>query len=430
VPRALPIESLREAASPIDLPDDRIETHREPVARESKPAERRSTQPPAAESRRELVVETKPQSENRQAPVVEVTPEPRQVVEPLRPLTRSEIQLRNKVRNVLKMYYRRPLNSRDHDPWEMMHGMLAYGVHSRVLQNGPQGKPITAVGWLCYNKPCKQKTLLYTTPDGELRARWGVGVQGHYGQFLAMLAQCRVARNYPIRTNGKEFTIDDLIEAEKVTCHTGEELTFKLISLMHYCPSDERWVNDQGAEWDMRRLIREELAQPIRGAPCGGTHRLAGLSLVARTRVKRGERLDGEYRQAMEFTDRYQRYAFQFQNPDGSLSTNWFRGPGGEEDINRRIKTSGHILEWLLYHCDDDELHDRRIFRAVNYLANIMYSNYSHDWEIGPLCHATHALVIYDERVFQKYDGLEDSELPMAGQQRRNVSQNRRTRTR
>jgi hypothetical protein len=33
-----------------------------------------------------------------------------------------------------------------------------------------------------------------------------------------------------------------------------------------------------------------------------------------------------------------------------------------------------------------------------------MSSNFNHDWEVGPLSHAIHALRLYDERVFQPYD--------------------------
>lgn len=336
---------------------------------------------------------------------------PPEVVEPreqLPPLSRSMQFLRNKVRRTLKSYYRKPLNSREHDPWEMMHGMLAYGIHSRTRQNGPQGEMITSVGWLCYNKPCKRLTLLYATPEGELRAKQGVGLQGHMGQFLAMLAQCQVSRDYPIRVGEKEFAIEDLIEAEKTTCYTKTELTFKLISLMHYLDSDEKWVNDQGMEWDIPKLIHEELAQPIRGAACGGTHRLAGLSLAARTRVSRGEPLDGEYARAAQFVEKYHNYAFRLQNRDGSLSTEWFRGRGDEDDIDRRIKTTGHILEWLIYSLSDEQLRYSRTVRAVNYLSNLMLSNYSHDWEIGPRSHAIHALKLYDERMFQPYDSQND----------------------
>ena len=328
--------------------------------------------------------------------------------EPLPPLTQNMKNLRAKVRRVIKSYYTRPLNSRDNDPWELMHGMLAYGVHSKIRQGSPRGETITLVGWLCYNKPSKGMTLLYLTPENELRAKQGVGLQGHMGQFLAMLAQCQVSPDYPIRVRNQEFAISDLIEAEKKTCYPRSELTFKLIALMHYIDSDSTWVNDQGQSWDIPRLIREELAQPIRGAACGGTHRLSGLSLAARTRVRRGEPLDGEYLRAAQFVEKYQNYAFQLQNRDGSLSTEWFRGRGEEDDIDRRVKTTGHILEWLCYSLPEKDVRSARTFRATNYLSSLLSSNFNHEWEVGPLGHAIHALRLYDERVFQPYDGQDD----------------------
>ncbi len=333
------------------------------------------------------------------SPPADITP-----VTELPPLSRQMIGLKNRVRAVLKGYYRKPLASRENDPWEVMHGMLAYGVHSRIHDGGQNGQLITSVGWLCYNKPCKGQTLLYVTPSGELRAKYGVGLQGHLGQFLAMLAQCHVSPDYPIRVGGHEYTIADLIEAEKKTCYPKSELTFKLIALQHYADLNDTWVNDQGIEWDFPRLIREELAQPIRGAACGGTHRLSGLSLVVKARQRRGEPLDGEYQKANDFVKKYQQYAFRLQNRDGSLSTSWFRGAGDENDDDRRIKTTGHILEWLCYSLSDEQLREPQTVRAVTYLANLMYNNYNHNWEIGPRGHATHALLLYDQRVFQPYD--------------------------
>ena len=360
-----------------------------------------------AESQRPTdVTEDVPENKETKADAPPAAKEP--APEPLPPLSKQMKNLRTKVRRVIKSYYSEPLNSRENDPWECMHGMLAYGVHSQIRQGSAQGKTITLVGWLCFNRPCKGFTLLYTTPENELRAKQGVGLQGHMGQFLAMLAQCQVSPDYPIRIRDQEFTINDLIEAEKKTCYTKTELTFKLIALMHYLDSDATWVNDQGQSWNIPRLIREELAQPIRGAACGGTHRLSGLSLAARTRVRRGEPLDGEYLRAAQFVEKYHQYAFQMQNRDGSLSTEWFRGRGDEDDVDRRVKTTGHILEWLIYSLNDKDVQSARTFRAVNYLATLLGGNYDHEWEVGPMCHALHALRLYDERVFQPHDGEEE----------------------
>ncbi len=91
---------------------------------------------------------------------------------------------------------------------------------------------------------------------------------------------------YPIRVEGHDFTVADLVELEQRTCRPKSELTFQLIGLAHYLDSDATWENDRGEEWSIPRMIREELAQPVNGAACGGTHRLIALSMAVKTRVE------------------------------------------------------------------------------------------------------------------------------------------------
>jgi hypothetical protein len=331
----------------------------------------------------------------------------------LPPLSQTQLALRDKVRKVLKHYYQRPLNTRDRSPWEIMHWLLAYEVHSQVLQGGPDGKPITTVGWLCFNQECKGRSLFYLNNDGKLRVRVGPALQGHHGQMLAMLAQARVKSDYPIRVEGREFTIEDLIAEEKLTCYPRTELTFKLIGLQQYLDIEETWINDQGMTWDFPTLIREEMRQPVRTAACGGTHRLSGLSLAVKKRERSGLPVDGEYAKAKQFVANYQNYAYRLQNSDGSLSTEWFRGPGSDADLDRRLKTTGHTLEWLVYSANDKQLQYHRTVRAVNYLCNLLWANRTRDWEAGPLGHAIHALVLYDRLAFAPYDQAPQG--PVAG---------------
>ncbi len=330
----------------------------------------------------------------------------------LPPLTRNQKALREHVRRVLRYYYDRPLNTRDRSPWEVMHCALSYEVHSRILQGGPQGKPVSAVGWLCFNQSCRRMNLMYVDDEGEMNVRVGPALQGHRGQLLAILAQAKVSSEYPMLIDGQEFKIKDLIKSEMETCYPRTELTFKLIGLMHYLDSETQWVNDQGMQWNMRKLVTEELKQPIRGAACGGTHRLSGLTLAYKTRQARGEPVNGEYAQAQRFVAQHQLYTFRTQNPDGSFSTNWFQGREDEPDIDRKLKTTGHMLEWLLYSSTDRELKSPRTTKAVYFLTNLMYQNRYRDWEAGPLGHAIHALVVYDRLMFSKYDAPGD--MPMA----------------
>ena len=319
------------------------------------------------------------------------------------PLTGEMRVLRDRIRRTLSAYYNQwVLNSRDHTPWEVMHAIVAYGVRTQLHQGGPRGKKVSAIGWLCFNGPCKRIPLL-SLERGELRVKKGPYVQGHHGQFLAMLAQARLVPTYPIRVGGKHFTVADLIEVEKRTCEPGTELTFKLLSLSHYLSTEDTWTDQRGRSWSISRLIAEEIRQPIlRTAACGGTHRLMGLSYAVAKRRKEQLPIDGQFARADKYTRDFRRYAFQLQNRDGSFSTKWFERREAQRDRDRRLKTTGHVLEWIVYSSPQEELDSPRVVRAVNYLNNLLWQGRDHQWEIGPLGHALHALRLYHRRRFEK----------------------------
>jgi hypothetical protein len=147
--------------------------------------------------------------------------------------------------------------------------------------------------------------------------------------------------------------------------------------------------------------------------------------MAVKKRRASGLPVDGVYAEAETHVANYINYAYSLQNPDGSFSTEWFKGPGRETDVDRRLKTTGHTLELLLYAGSEDQLANYRTVRAVNYLSNIMYSNRTRDWEAGPLGHAIHALVLYDRLAFSKYDGAQAAPSPVAQKAQR--PQQRRT---
>jgi hypothetical protein len=313
-----------------------------------------------------------------------------------RQLTRSEQILSNKIKYCLHVY-RNPMemSSRDKTCWELMHTMIGYGVDNHVWVGRNR---FNTIGYLCWNGKCKGFEL-FENEKGQLQAKQGYGVQGHHGQFLAMLAQHRVDPGYVIKAGGKDFTIHDLIEFEKQTCVPKSELTFKLIALSHYLDSDATWTNEHG-QWSIPRLINEELEQPVVGSACGGTHRLMGLSYAVRYREKREEPMTGQWQRAKQFTESYQDYAFNLQNRNGSFSTKWFEGRADNSETQRYQETSGHITEWLAYSLPEERLHDRRMVAAVNFLANLLLENHDYEWKIGPRGHAIRALALYHERAF------------------------------
>ena len=343
-----------------------------------------------------------------EAPPADAPPEaaPRAVAEgtaPRPPANQRFSRLKTRIAQTIATYQRRPLNSAEHTPWEVMHGFIAFGIPSRVRVGGPSGDPVNSIGWMNSGGRCKGQVMLATEAD-RLVAMRGVGVQGHQAQYLAILAQCRVALNSPIEVEGKSFTVADLVDEEKASCVSGTELTFALIGLAHYLPTDAEWTARDGQTWTLERLVAEEIEQPIRGAPCGGTHRLFGLSYACQRRLRATGSLDGHYVRADHFVRDFQRFTLsKLQNPDGSFSTEWFKYPADrEDDIDRKVQTTGHILEWLVGSLDQEQLYQSRVVAAVEFLSSALLREPSRDWKLGPLGHALHALTIYQERVWGK----------------------------
>ena len=317
------------------------------------------------------------------------------------PQTKRFTRLRSLISQTLATYQKRPLNTANNTPWEVMHGFIAFGIPTQLRVGGPTGDLVNAIGWMNMGGRCRGQVMLATAGD-RLVAQKGIGVQGHSAQYLAILAQCRVALNSPIAVQSKSFTVVDLVEEEKLSCKSNTELTFALIGLAHYLPTDATWESRDGKPWDLEKLVAEEIEQPIRGAPCGGTHRLFGLAYGCQRRLRATGSLTGHYARADKFVRDYQAFALtKLQNPDGSFSTEWFKYPADRpDDIDRKVQTTGHILEWLVGSLDQQDLYQPRVVAAVEFLATSLARQPSREWKIGPMGHALHALTIYQERAW------------------------------
>ena len=356
----------------------------------------RPAMPPAPPTT--LVVTTR-QGSRRQTPPIVATK--LQATGAPAPRTRRFERLRVNIARTLATYQRRPLNTAQNTPWEVMHGFIAFGIPTQIRVGGPAGDLVNAIGWSNMGGRCRGQVMLAASGE-RLVALKGIGVQGHSAQYLAILAQCRVAANSPITLQSNSFTVADLIEEEKLSCKAGTELTFALIALAHYLPTDARWQSRDGVEWSLEKLVEEEIVQPIRGAPCGGTHRLFGLAYGCQRRLRATGTLDGAYLRADKYVRDYQNFTLaKLQNRDGSFSTEWFKYPADrDDDIDRKIQTTGHILEWLVASLDQERLYEPRVVAATEFLVSALAREPSREWKLGPLGHALHALNIYQERAW------------------------------
>jgi hypothetical protein len=318
---------------------------------------------------------------------------------PLSPLRRtpSVERMRHPLRQCLRQYYSRPEIANDRSNWGMLHAIMIYGADTKILVGN---KSYNAIAWIAGNNACRGQRLL-AEENGRITVQSGVGLQGHQAQMLAIFSLCNVPAQYPLYAGESRFTLQDVIETEMRSCRSGQELTFTLIGLAHYLDTNATWTSEDGETWDFERLIREELAQPIVGAACGGTHRLMGYGHALRKRRAEGRPIMGQWKRAEIYTRDFMQYAYRLQNRDGSMSTDWFAGREDNGDIDRKIQTTGHIVEWLLSVTPDSGLQDQRLVNAVWFLLSTMSSEPDRDWSVGPKGHALRALAMFYERVYQ-----------------------------
>lgn len=306
-----------------------------------------------------------------------------------------------RIETCLQHYYLMPVNADQLRPWSVLHGVLGYGQQATI---STRGQEVNAVEYLCANGIGHDRRLLMLNPNG-FSVAVGVGFQGHEGQLLAILGQVKTPPDQEILVNDQKFTLQDLIEYEKLGCRPSSELTFKLIGLLNYLPSDEIWNDSTGGKWDLSRMIYEELKQPINGAACGGTHRLMGLSYAVEVRKSRNEPLDGQWKRADAFVQSYIKKTFELQNSDGGFSTEFFEGKSNSSDRIRQIYSTGHVLEWLMIALSDEQVEQPEVGRMVDFLLNLMEAEYRPKGkfdgnDVGPKNHALRALRLYELRVF------------------------------
>jgi hypothetical protein len=333
--------------------------------------------------KREILIDDPKKSGKSVPPIVPVVP--------LDPIQSNRL---SRCDDCLKYYLTHPESTSVRSPWAVMHALLAFGGDYE-LQHG--NTRVNAIGWMCHNGTCRTQRIF--TPRGKgFVPNVGGGVQGHEGQFLAILAQSNVPLDYPIQIGSNKFKVEDLVRYEMATCKEKSELTFKLIGLSYYLDSDKQWRANDGKVWSIPKLIQEELAQPIVGAACGGTHRLMGFSFSVRQRVMQGQPVNGQFARADKFVRDYIEYTWRLQNPDGSFSTEWYEGRGNEPNDERKVQTTGHMLEWLMYTLPDSEVNQPRVQKSIDFLLSKIYDKRDNKWPIGPRGHATRAVSLYYSR--------------------------------
>ena len=283
--------------------------------------------------------------------------------------------------------------------WTVAHGILGMGTEL-TLFDPETNERVNAIDYICNGGQVRGMRFI-PTPHG-LDVQNGpmfVG-QGHVDQFVAEMVQVGLPADRKFMVEGKEYTFLDFIRQSqaRVRVTADQELSWSIVAIGQCLGTDINWTNSFGEVLKFEDLVRYELDQDVEQAACGGTHRLFGLFWVYQLHLRNGGQEIGVWKEVADKMTKYQNVARELQNPDGSFSTDSFRGLGNDRDMKLRISTTGHILEWLALSMTDAQLQEPWVQHAANALALMILEIQDSPMEGGTLYHAVHALRLYAAR--------------------------------
>ncbi len=305
-------------------------------------------------------------------------------------------------------FYRRRLNTKDHAAWQIVHGTLAYEKEFLIEADG---KTVKAIDYVLGGGQMNGWSLERGDLLDEASGRYGVRSvlqlgskigQGHPDQWLGYLQECDLPLDDKIMIDGQAYTVDDWVEQIKRDVHRNPngEFSWTIMALTHYRPTTDTWIAGDGAEWSIPRLLERELEAGIDGVACGGTHRMVGLTHAYNRHKAAGEPIEGVWKEVEDLIEECKAGCQKYQNPDGSLSMNFFRRPGQATEIGDKLHSTGHQFEFLVVSMDDEELQQEWVRRAALSLTDMLRKTHAVPLECGGLYHGLRGLALYRERMW------------------------------
>ncbi len=299
----------------------------------------------------------------------------------------------------------------DNSFWTIFHGILGMGLETTLKDPGT-GKQVNAIEYIRKGGPVRGMKFIRTEDGLDVQIGPQFEGQGHQDQFVAEMVQWGLPPDAEFTVDGRKHVFADFFRFSRLRASVtkNQELSWAVIIVGQQYGLDHEWTNTFGEKIRMADVLKYEAEQPIDNAACGGTHRLFGMTWVYNMHLRRGGHVTGVWKQVADRLAEQKARAKKHQNPDGSFSTKYLDGPEHSKDAEKRIGTTGHVLEWLSLYLSDAELREPWMQEAANALALMILQNQRRGIESGALYHATHGMNIYHARVF---GGKGQSHIPL-----------------
>lgn len=305
------------------------------------------------------------------------------------------------VEKAISVTSRRQLTAGVHTPWQVVHGILA--LRHDLVMKLPDGGQISGIEWMAGGALHEGQPLWEITPYGGRGHTFTkpYAFEGHPTQFMGYMSMSNLPLDFQFKVGqtGKTVTVADVVNDAKMQVREGPEVTWTLWALTHYLEPDAEWVNSAGEQWSIERMVQVETRQSVLSGACGGTHGLFALAYARNKHLRNGNVLRGPWLEADQKVQRYVQEARALQNPDGSFSAAFFRGPELGQAFAKRLPANGHVLEFLMMALPEERMKEEWVRRGVTSVAQDLVDNRSAPADCGPLYHALHALKLYNYRV-------------------------------
>jgi hypothetical protein len=353
-------------------------------------------------------------------------------VKPPEPITPPEkiqspappASLKERVKAALDQVKNRELRT-SHSFWTVFHAILGNGLDAKIF-DANTNKEYTALDYICNGGHIWG--LQFFVHEKIMDGKDGVDVQigptfygqGHQDQFVAEMTQLGLPLNtvfhiqYKDEKAKRQYTFEDFLRYSKANTRMegNEELSWTVLAVAQYYGTQLSWTNKFGKKIDFEDLVRHEVDQPVETAACGGTHRLFGLTWAYYIHLRDGGKMTPVWQKLDAKLKIYRDKAHNDRNKDlGTFSTEYFKGPGRSSDIERKIGTTGHIVEWLALYLPDEELTQPWMQDAVEALALMILDSQDKLLDGGALYHAAHGLHLYYWRAWHADDAIPASKV-------------------
>lgn len=324
-------------------------------------------------------------------------------------ITSIDSKLQARLASVLKANLaNRILSSETNAAWQIMHGVIAYGDALPLDVNGTRrlATDFLLNGGVVEGWELAPGDMLPKTGRQGLKARLEPGSyigQGHVDQWLAILSQIDCPLTREVEARGQKFTVLDWARQAQydVSANPVKEYSWTIIALTRYFPDEQDWVAKDGKVWTLEPLAEFESQQDLGQSPCGGMHRLMGLAHAVDFRRKHRGPMTGGWKLALEKVEDSIRRIKQFQNADGTFSTNHTTRPGTSTDLSATISSTGHTIEFLAFALTVDQLSEPWLVRAVDRLFHLLELTRNVDLDCGGLYHSLNGLKLYYNRRYE-----------------------------